>query len=412
MSFHRFVAFRYLVGAEGREEGRRFLRFVIYVAIGGVAVGVATLLLALAVVRGFSREIEAKIVGFGAHVQVENIRHAPLDDAPSMVEALGEWPTVERVDAVISEFALLGRSAVEMDGVNIWGTRQLPAFLRGRIRAGTDTLSSDESGRHNLIVGQGLARQLGLDIDDRVTVFSTRSIGKGQDVAARPKVRQFTVSGIYETFLADFDETHVFADFDVTRSLLDYGPDEVSRLDITLLSADSADAVARAVEEAFGFPVMARSIFQVYRGLFAWVKLQEAIIPLVIGVMIIVAAFNIVGTLLMVMLDKTREIGIMASMGASSASIRRLFLWLGFHVGLTGTVLGMGFALCLAFVQQRYGVIPLPAEAYYMNTAPIALNALDFVVVSVISLLLCLIAAYVPARIASRIAPLRVIRFS
>ena len=128
--------------------------------------------------------------------------------------------------------------------------------------------------------------------------------------------------------------------------------------------------------------------------------------------MIIVAAFNIVGTLLMIILEKTREIGVMASMGASRQIIRRLFLWLGLFVGAAGTGIGLSIALILALLQQRYDIIPLPEEAYYMDTAPIELNPLDFVLVGVISLVLCALAAYIPARFASRIEPLRVIRFS
>ncbi len=373
--------------------------------------GVATLLLALSIVRGFSREIEAKIVGFGAHVQVENIRHAPLEHALSMTESLDRWESVARIDPVVSEFALLGRSQTDMEGVNVWGAVELPSYVRGQLVDGTSELASENGSDHNLVVGRELASQLSLEVGDRVTVFSTRGMQLGSGLAIRPKVKQFTITGIFETFLADFDETYVFTEIDVARSLLDYGPEEATRLDLTLATPDSADAVARAVEQEFGFPVMARTIFQVYRGLFAWIELQEAIIPFVVGVMILVAAFNIVGTLLMVILEKAREIGILASMGASGRSIRRLFLWLGMHVGLIGTAIGIALASILALVQIRYGVIPLPADAYYMDKAPVALAPMDFVAVSAVSIALCLVASYIPARVASRISPLNIIRF-
>jgi lipoprotein-releasing system permease protein len=157
---------------------------------------------------------------------------------------------------------------------------------------------------------------------------------------------------------------------------------------------------------------MARTIYQVFRGLFAWVNLQEAIIPIVIAIMIVVAAFNIVGTLLMIILEKTREIGVMASMGASRQVLRRLFLWLGLFIGAAGTGIGLSLAFGLAVLQQRYAIIPLPAEAYYMDTAPVELDPFDFVLVGVVALILCVLAAYIPARFASRIEPLKVIRFS
>jgi lipoprotein-releasing system permease protein len=224
-------------------------------------------------------------------------------------------------------------------------------------------------------------------------------------------VAQFVVRGIYQTDLANFDELYVFTDVQTARTLLGYGDDEVTRLDLTLQDVERADQTARSVEETYGFPVMARTIYQVYQGLFAWVRLQESIIPLVISVIIIVAAFNIVATLLMIILEKTREIGILSGMGASRRSLRRLFLWLGLYVGSIGTGLGVLIALGLALLQQRYALIPLPSEAYYMTSAPIALNPLDFVAVAAGAVVLCVLASYVPARVASRIEPLRVIRF-
>jgi lipoprotein-releasing system permease protein len=409
--FERFVAGRYFRRAEGREEGRRFLRFITYVAVGGVAVGVTALLLALSIVRGFSQEIEAKIVGFGAHLQVESFRDAPLDEAGELQQGLRRFAGVEDVVPVITEFVLLRRSAQSIDGAALWGTPALPHYLKDQVVEGSATLERGDGNRPAIIVGRKLARLLGAEVGDTVTAFSMRTDAGDGRLLQRPRVSQFIVRGIYETDLANFDELYVFTDVETARTLLGYAPDQVTRFDLTLRDVKQADATARVIEEAYGFPVMARSIYQVYQGLFAWVNLQESIIPLVISVIIIVAAFNIVATLLMIILEKTREIGILSGMGASRRSLRRLFLWLGLYVGTIGTGLGVLTALVLALVQQRYAVIPLPSEAYYMTSAPIALAPLDFVGVAVGAILLCVLSSYVPARVASRIEPLRVIRF-
>ncbi|MDX1546943.1 MAG: FtsX-like permease family protein [Rhodothermales bacterium] len=398
---------------QGGEEGRRFLRFVTYAAVGGVAVGVAALLLAFSIVRGFSREIEAKIVGFGAHVQVESYVDAPLSDAATLQARLAAMPGVERVAPVVTEFALLRRSSTDIDGVALWGTDALPTYLAGAIVSGSADLEPGTGGPR-VILGEALARQLGVDVGDRLTAFSLRQAGGGDQIPvfARPRARQFSVAGIYATALADFDELYVFTDLATARDLLEYGPEQVTRYDLTLADVTQAAALAEAVEAEFGYPVMARTIYQVFRGLFAWVNLQESIIPLVIGVIVLVAAFNIVGTLLMIILEKTREIGVMGSMGASRRDLRRLFLWLGLLVGAAGTGTGMALALGFGLLQQRFGIIPLPAEAYYMDTAPVELNPLDFVIVGAVALVLCAVAAYVPARVAARIDPLKVIRFA
>lgn len=411
VTFQRFVALRYLQGAQGREEGRRFLQFVTYVAVGGIAIGVAALLLALAVVRGFSREIEAKIVGFGAHVQVESLLDAPLGNAAHIKRELAQIEGIIHVAPVIVEFALLRRSAAEIDGVALWGTDAVPSYLVEHMVSGTASLASDEAGLPGAVIGARLAHALGAKVGDRVTTFSMRNPETSGFSPRRPRVRQLRLTGIYETDLADFDELYVFTAIEEARALLDYGPDEVTRFDLTLNEVLQADQVARSVEDRLGFPVMARTIYEVFQGLFAWVNLQESIIPLVIGVIILVAAFNIMGTLLMIMLEKAREIGILASMGASRQVLKRLFLWLGLLIGSLGTGIGLMLALILAYLQKRFALIPLPEEAYYMSSAPVALNILDCVVVVVVSLILCAISAYLPAHVASRIEPLRVIRF-
>ncbi len=410
MSFKSFIAWRYLRGSQINESGSRFLRFISVVAIGSVALGVATLLLALAVVRGFSQEIEAKIAGFGAHVQVESIRHTPLKQATELMGRIREQDEVVAVQPVVTEFVLLRRSGQDIDGVGLWGTDRLPDYLQKHLMAGSGNL--EPATNPQLIIGNLLAEKLDLSTGDRVILLSTRNLTNTKNLfQARPRLKQFEITGIYETALADFDETYVFTDINTARQLLDYMPDEVTRFDVMLQDVTTAESVSLLLEESLGLGVLARSIFEIYRGLFAWVDLQEAIIPLVISVLILVAAFNVMGALLMIVLEKTREIGILASMGASRRDIQQLYLRVGFFVGGLGTITGLVLAWGLATIQSHYGIIGLPAEAYYMDTAPVSLHPTDFVLVAVVSLALCLLASYFPARIASRISPLRILRF-
>ena len=408
------MALRYLRQI-GRGEERRFLRFITYVAVGGVTVGVAALLLALAIVRGFSSEIRSKIIGFGAHVQVESYQDAPLSDALKRRQQIEAVPGVVEVAPVIQQFVLLRSAPSEIDGVVLWGTAGLPRYLEETLVEGRPLVDSDDAGRPGVIIGRTLAEMLGLSVGDLVTAFSMRRMSRASSEAAlaavRPRVKQFRVEGIYATDLHNFDEVFVFTSLEATRDLFRMSTEEVTRFDVTLSDPANAADVARAIEGEIGFPVMARTIFEVYHGLFAWVNLQESIIPLVIAVIILVAAFNIIGTLLMIILEKTREMGILASMGGSRRAMRRLFLWLGVLIGGVGTFLGVVLSLTLALIQKRFEIIPLPAEAYYMDRAPIELNPLDFVIVSVIAVLLCAAAAYIPARVASRIDPVRAIHF-
>ncbi|MFW5955602.1 MAG: ABC transporter permease, partial [Rhodothermales bacterium] len=258
-----------------------------------------------------------------------------------------------------------------------------------------------------IVIGADLARLLNVDVGDTVTAFSMQ--GASAETPT-PRLRQFVVSGVYATFLQNFDELYVLLDIETAATFFDYGPNEFTRLDVTLDDPDRADEIVARIEQSFGFPVMARTIREVYRGLFAWIALQQNIIPIVISVIVLVAAFNIIATLMMLILEKTREIGVMGSLGVSKASIHRLFVLLGLFIGAIGAGIGSVIAFLTAIIQQRFGIIPLPAEAYYIDRAPIDMAAFDFVLVSAVAITLCLMAAYLPARVAARIDPVRAIR--
>ncbi|MCB0719522.1 MAG: ABC transporter permease [Bacteroidetes bacterium] len=400
--FERFLTLRYLRGAEGHSEGKRFLRFVIRTAVGGVAVAVASLLLALSIVRGFSEQIEAKIFGIGTHVQVENLEDAPLAGVDGLIQRINTVEGVASAEPVVQEYVLLRRSNREIDGVQITGVEEVPAYIRSHL---TDSLHV--AGQW-VVVGRSLARRLGIRPGDTVTLFSVR---RHAESGSRPRVSQFVVSGIFETDLANYDDLLVYAGIDESRELLDYGEDEASRIDVRVSDIGEVGGVRDRISDELGFAVLVRSIYQVFRSLFAWVNLQESIIPFVIGVIVIVAAFNIVATLLMIILEKSSELGVLSSLGASPRLVKRLFVTMGLAIGLIGTAIGSVAALALELIQKRYEIIPLPAESYYLSVAPVQVNVADFLVVGIITVVLCALAAWLPARIGAAIDPVKVIRF-
>ena len=411
--FERTLALRYLRGAQGQESRDGFLRFVVVAAIGGVAVGTGALLLALMIVRGFSREIEAKIIGFGQHVQVESYLGDPLTDSDSLRRAIGEIPGVERAAPSIIDFALLntGGGAAGVDGVSLWGTaaEDLP-FVAERVESGAFDFAADARGRPGVVVGARLAERLGLAVGDRVTAYSTRGLGRGE-LRSRPTIKQYHVAGVFETGLGDFDDRFAFASLADARDLFRYADDQVTRIDLTLTDRSLAREVSARIGADIGPPLFARPIEEAYRGLFAWVELQQSIVPLVISILVVVSAFNIIGALLMVVLDKAREIGTVLAMGASRGAVQRMFLVFGLMVGVIGAASGTSVALLLGWVQDRWQVVKLPSDAYYLSSAPIEFSGLDVLITVIATVTLCTLAAYLPARAASRIEPIRTIRF-
>ena len=412
--FEYFMALRYLRGAEGRAEGRSFLRFITYVAIGGVALGVAALLLALAIVRGFSQEITEKIVGFGSHVQVQNtLREEPLPQASDLKSRIARTEGVASVAPIIEGVVLLRRSAQSIDGVQLVGVDEPPAYIERHVSQGAFDLRSAPGEPQRIVVGAALAERMDVGVGETVTLFGLQNAGAEGLQLDRPRVRQFQVTGIYRTSLTSIDGQVVFTAAAPARALVGMAASSVSRFDVTVDDFGAVDDVAARLNQNVSFPATARTIRQIqpYASLFAWVNLQQGIIPLVIGVIVIVAAFNIVGILLMMILEKTREIGVLQSIGTSQTTLKRLFLAVGVLIGAVGTAAGAGLAFLLASLQKQFGIIPLPEEAYYMTTAPIALHPLDYLLVAVVTLVLCGLAAYIPARVAARIEPVQAIRF-
>ncbi len=406
---------RYLRGPRGTTGGHRFLRFVLIVAVGGVAVGVASLVLALAIVRGFSAEISRKIVGFGAHVQVENFRDAPLPADVVDVARLRRLPGVVSVAPSVVDFVLARKSASQIEGVSLWGVETLPPYVASTVTPRAFSFAPGADGRPGVVLGATLARRLGVRSGDALTLLTLPDAGQGSGfgfgMGGGPTLRTFRVAGVFETSLANFDDLYVFSDLAAARSFLGLAAGETSRFDLTLATPDSATETARRIEADFGPPVLARSIFEVYASLFAWVQLQESIVPLVLTIIVVVAAFNLVGILLMMILEKTGDLAILRSMGATARQVRRLFVGLGLAIGLVGCGLGAALAVGFAAAQQRWGIVRLPAEAYFIDRAPVELRAADLGVVVAVALILCVAAAYVPARVAARLDPVRVLRF-
>ena len=407
--FARFIALRYLRGVEGAQSGARFLRLVLYVAVGGVAVGVAALMLALAIVRGFAGEVEQKIVTFGSHVQVSSLRDAPLDTTVVGAGALRARSGVAIVSPVVSGFVLLrGSDRSDIDGVVCWGTDVPPLSLVEKVE-GAFAMQTDD-GSPAIVIGKRLARKMDVAIGDKLTAFSPPASGGG--IGGTARARSFVVTGLYETFLSDFDELYVFTSETDARRLLGVPSNQVTRFDLTLTDVEQSYQTSRAIEADFGFPVLAQTVFELYANLFAWIDLQQSIVPLVIGILIVVAAFNLIGILFMLVLEKTSEVAVLTSLGATPAQVRRVFVLLGLLVGVGGATVGAAVAVVVGVLQQQFGFIPLPPEAYFLDHAPVDFAWLDFVIVPVIAIVLSTASAYLPARWAAKADPVQALRFA
>lgn len=405
MSYSSFIAKRYSQSA--RRKG--FLSFISSIAIIGVMLGTAALIIALAVLGGFEQEISEKVVGFTSHIQVVGYSAQPLVNVEENVTRMERSsPLVKAVQPFLAREALI-RAGESVDGIFLKGiepSRDLSAVSRYIVEGKYD-ISRSAGSLPNIVVGKKLARKLSINIGQKVTVFGPGRAGE----LGNMRVMQFKVVGIYESGMAEYDDVYAFTSLKDAQILFQYG-DAVSGYDIMLTDLDSADAVARLVQDALGYPHYARTVFQNYRNLFSWIELQKKPVPIILSLIIIVATVNIIGTLLMMVIGKTKEIGILKSLGATRRGIVGIFVRQGLRIGLVGTLLGNILAFTLCAVELQFRFLSLPSDIYFMTSVPILLKPEFFALVSFVSITLCYLCSLVPAWLASRIDPVRAIRFA
>jgi len=405
MSYVSFIAGRYL--RSGRNDG--FFSFITAIAILGVMLGTATLIVALSVLGGFERDITEKVVGFTSHVQVLGFQNQPLANAEENMWLMEKKiPVIRSVAPFVAREALI-RSREGVDGIFLKGVdpQRDNSTTRRYLVSGRYDLDREQGGMAKLVIGRKLAAKLALDVGDRATVFGISRLG-GQGQA---RVMQFRITGIYESGMAEYDDIYAFTDLRDAQTLFQLGS-AVTGYDLLLTHVDSAAAVADEVQDLLGYPHYGRTVFDTYRNLFSWIDLQKRPVPIILGLIIIVATVNIIGTLLMMVLDKTREIGVLAALGASPWGITRIFVRQGMTIGMAGTALGNTLAFALCYAQREFRFFSLPSDIYFMTSVPILLRPEYFLLVSGATLALCLASSLLPARLAARLNPVSAIRFS
>jgi lipoprotein-releasing system permease protein len=406
VKFTWYIAGKYF---RGNKRESRFLSFIKIMAIGGVAIGSAGLLIALSIVHGFKSTINEKIVGFAPHITVNSYMGDPIFRSDTLKTHIDNIPGVAQTQPVVLGQVMV-QSTRDVSGTVIKGVHEDGDVtnLRTYISRGEYNLGVQESGLPGIILGNALARTIGADIGSRVTLYAIDELPTPFNT---PEIQQFTLTGIYQTGIARFDDNFALANIESVRKLFDLGSQKASAMEINVADPNQIREVYTSVREKTSFPFVTESIYQRYRNIFAWVDLQEETIPLVIGVMIIVAAFNLIGTVLMMVLERVKDIGILKTIGAKSKAIRQIFLLEGLFVAFSGLIIGIGISLLFYWLQITYEIIPLSEENYYMSTAPVEPHLLDFIIVAAVTIVLCALASWLPARVAAKTDPVKVLTF-
>ncbi|HTO90439.1 MAG TPA: FtsX-like permease family protein [Candidatus Sulfotelmatobacter sp.] len=409
MRLSLWIAGRYL--RTRRQSG--FISLLTGISIGGVTVGVTALLTVLAVMNGFESEVQTRIAGTDAHVVLLGENTAAVKDADPLAASVAKLPGVAGVAPFVYTKAIVFHEGLTeglvVKGVDLRAERTVTTIGK-HIEPPLDSIPRmTPGGAPGIVLGSELAARLGTGPGQRVTLVSMVG-ARNSAMGFAPKLRAFQVVGIFTSGLYTYDSSFGFTSLPAAQDFFGY-QDGVTGLEIRLDDMFDAPRMAARILAALHRPdLRSNNWIELNRNLFTWMKLEKVVMFVILALIVVVATFNIVSTLFMVVLEKRRDIGVLKSLGASDGLVLRVFLWKGLLIGAAGTFLGATLGVTLIEILRRYPFVKLPGDVYFIERLPVRPEWGDFAAVILAALSLCLIAALYPAWRASRLDPVEAIR--
>jgi len=396
------------------------LSLITWIALGGVTVGVTALIVVIAVMTGMQEDLRGKILESTPHVLVleqgsalrlSNWR-AVVDTALSVDGVVGAAPFIlSQVNLVRGQGDARYSQPASLYGVRVDSTQSAVATdMERKILDGALNLKRPASGLDPILVGTGLADRMQLYQGDTVIVMSLENL-KPSLLGMSPTMRNFEVTGTFTTGMYDYDTQNVYTTLEDAQDILGLtATDQVSGVGVRTTDPDLATRVGDAIQTKLGFPYYVESWITTNRALFSALKLEKIAMVLILFLIVVVAAFNIVSTLVMVVADRTREIGILKAVGMTRRGILSVFILQGAWIGITGTVAGTGLGVFLCWIMDRYQIIKIPPDVYFVDHLPVSLRPTDVLLIVGGSIAIAFAATIYPALQASRLEPVDAIR--
>lgn len=413
MNFPYFIARRLI---KGRTEKSSFSRPINVIAIIGIAMGLAVMIIAVAVLTGFKQQIRDKIVGFGSNIQILNfdsnisLETIPISDTQAFIPGIKEMKGIRHVQVFATKAGII-KTEEAIQGVVLKGVGSdfdwdffSSNIVDGRVFTVTDT------GRINdVIISKKISDMLRLKTGDSFAMYFVQD---------PPRSRRFTVRGIYETSLEEFDKMYVFCDIGHIKRLNGWTDDQVSGFEIFIDDFDKLDEMTLAVRNQVGYKLLEdETKFRVtnirlrYPQIFDWLNFQDMNVFIIITLMLLVAGFNMISGLLIIILEKTNMIGILKALGSDNGTIRKVFLYQASFLIVKGLLWGNLIGLGLAFLQLKTGLISLDPSSYYIKTVPVNLELSHILMLNAGTMIIIILMLLVPSQLISRITPVKAIRY-
>lgn len=399
-----------------QKEGKRTSLPAIKIAITGIALGLAVMILSLAIIIGFKKEIRNKVIGFGSNIQITNFdRNSSFETEPiaindSLLAMIKQFPGVRHISPFSTKPGIL-KTETDFQGIVLKGVDQTYdwTFFRDNLKEGELPSFDGKRASTDILMSQHMANLLKLKVGDSFLTYFVQD---------NVKARKFHITGIYDTGFVDYDKLFVITDIRQITSLNDWEKDEVSGYEIMIDKFDNLDLVTEGLDEALdeetdksGNSYYVRSIKELNPEIFAWLDVLDINVVIIIILMLTVAGFTMISGLLIIILERTNMIGILKALGESNANIRKIFLYVSFFLISKGMLWGntIGIALCL--LQSRFNIVSLDPETYYLNSVPIDLNITAWLLLNIGTLIVSMFMMLAPSYLITKIAPAKSIRF-
>jgi lipoprotein-releasing system permease protein len=383
---------------------------IIRIAITAVALGLAVMILSVAIITGFQQEIREKVIGFGGHVQIthfdSNISYepSPISRNQDFIEELSGVPGIKHIQVFASKPGII-RTDDDILGVVLKGVGADFdwSFFGSKLTKGSLPLFSDTTTSFAALISKKTAAKLRLDTGDDIRMFFI--------IDNLVRARRFTIEGIFETGLEEFDELFVICDIRHIQRLNSWSDDQIAGFEILVHDFRHLDAVIDHVHRLLPYDLYAASIRDLYPQIFDWLQLQDMNVIIVLTLMVLVAVITMISALLIIILERTNTIGLLKALGLENWSIRKVFITLALNIALKGIFWGNLIGLSIAYAQQQFGIIKLSQESYYVSTVPIEVNLSYVLILNLGTLIISIVALLIPSAIISAITPVKAIRF-
>jgi lipoprotein-releasing system permease protein len=414
MNLPYFIAERLI---RGRRLETSFSRPINIIAIAGIALGLAVMILAVSVLTGFKKQIREKVAGFSGHIQIVNFdsnlsfETTPISDTQEFIPKIKQLPGIHHVQVFATKAGII-KTDEEIQGVVLKGVDSdydWSYFASNMVEGNVFNVADTGRPGTNVIISRKIADMLRLKTGDSFAMIFVQD---------PPRSRKFTISGIYETSLEEFDKLYVFCDIGQIKRLSGWRDDQVSGFEIFIDDFDRLDQMYMAVRDEIGYRVAEEgtnfkvtNIKLTYPQIFDWLNFQDVNVVIIILLMLIVAGFNMISGLLILILEKTNMIGVLKALGSEDATIRKVFLYQAAFLIFKGLLWGNLIGIGIAYLQLKTGIFRLDPSSYYIKTVPVNLDLLHIILLNAGTMAAILIMLLVPSQLISRITPVKAIRY-